>query len=295
MDRDEHDWTNAFARSTQFSRRGFGATSLVAGFTLCTGPLNAATIVTDANGLDGGEVKIPVSDGNIPGYRAKPKGKTNLPLVLVVQEIFGIHEHIRDICRRFAKLGYYAIAPSLYARYGNPGKYTMDTVHQLVTDIVSKVPDAEVMSDLDSSVKFAGSDGADAKRLAITGFCWGGRIVWLYAAHNPQLKAGVAWYGPLRGPMPPNPLRPKYPLDLVDRINAPVLGLYGGRDKGIPVSDVTAMRAALAKAGKRGSKLQEFMDTGHGFFADYRPSYNEKDAKQGWTELLAWFRTHGIA
>jgi carboxymethylenebutenolidase len=294
MDHDQH-WTEAFARSTHLSRRGFAATSLVTGFTLCTGPLNAATIVTDETRLDAGEVKIPVSDGNIPAYRAKPKGKTNLPLVLVVQEIFGIHEHIRDICRRFAKLGYYAVAPSLYARYGDPGKYDMDTVQQLVSDIVSKVPDGEVMSDLDSTVKFAGGDGADAKRLAITGFCWGGRIVWLYAAHNPQLKAGVAWYGQLRGPVAPNPLRPKYPLDLIDQITPPVLGLYGGQDKGIPVSDVTAMEAALAKAGKRGSKLQEFMDAGHGFFADYRPSYNEKDAKQGWSELLAWFRAHGVA
>jgi carboxymethylenebutenolidase len=294
MDRDGQVWTNAFARSTQFSRRGFAATSLVAGFTLCTGPLNAATIVTDAGGLDVGEVEVPVSDGNMPAYRAKPKGKNHLPVVMVVQEIFGIHEHIRDICRRFAKLGYYAIAPSLYARYGDPGKYDMNTVQQLVTDIVSKVPDAGVMSDLDASVKFASGDGADANRVGITGFCWGGRIVWLYAAHNPHLKAGVAWYGQLRGPVPSNPLRPKYPLELVDQIGAPVLGLYGGQDKGIPVSDIEDMKAALAKAGKLKSKLEVFMDTGHGFFADYRPSYNEKDAQTGWRELQAWFRTHGV-
>lgn len=294
MDKYDRNWTDAFARSAQLSRRGFAATGLVAGFTLCTGPLNAATIVTDAQGLDAGDVKIPVSGGEIPGYRAKPKHKANLPLVLVVQEIFGIHEHIRDICRRFAKLGYYAIAPSLYARYGDPGKYDMSTAQQLVSNIVSKVPDAEVMSDLDSSVKFAGADGADPKRLGITGFCWGGRIVWLYAAHNPQLKAGVAWYGHLRGPVPANPLRPKYPLDLVDRIDAPVLAFYGGLDKSIPISDVEAMRAALAKAGKRRCKLEVFMDAGHGFFADYRPSYNEKDAMAGWRELLAWFRAHGV-
>jgi carboxymethylenebutenolidase len=294
MDKDLRDWGIAFARSTQLSRRGFAATSLVAGFTLCTGPLNAATIVTDANGLDAGEVKAPVSDGDIPAYRAKPHGKTNLPLVLVVQEVFGIHEHIRDICRRFAKLGYYAIAPSLYARYGDPGKYDMTTVQQLFTDIVSKVPDSEVMSDLDSAVKFAGGDGADARRLGITGFCWGGRIVWLYAAHNPNMKAGVAWYGQLRGPVPPNPLRPKYPLDLVNALHAPVLGFYGGQDHGIPVSDVEAMRAALAQADKRNCQLQVFMDAGHGFFADYRPSYDEKDAQTGWRELLAWFRQHGV-
>jgi carboxymethylenebutenolidase len=300
VDRHEKDWTEAFAQSTQMSRRGFAATGLVAGFTLCTGPLNAATIVTDEIGLDVAEVKIPVSDSapnggrTMPGYRARPKGKSNLPVVLVVQEIFGVHEHIRDICRRFAKQGYYAIAPSLYFRYGDPGKYDMETVHQLMTDIVSKVPDSEVMSDLDSTLRFAAGEGADAKRAAITGFCWGGRIVWLYAAHNRSLKAGVAWYGQLRGPQPANPLRPNYPLDLVNGIDAPVLGLYGGQDKGIPVSDVEAMKAALAQAGKRKSKLQVFMDTGHGFFADYRPSYNEKDAQTGWRELLAWFHRYGV-
>ena len=295
MDRDEQHWMDAFGRSTQISRRRFAATGLVAGFTLCTGPLNAATIVTDTNGLDAGEVKIPVSDGSIPAYRAKPQGKTHLPMVLVVQEVFGVHEHIRDICRRFAHLGYYAIAPSLYARQGDPGKYDMNTLQQLFTEIVAKVPDAQVMSDLDSTVTFAGSDGANASRLGITGFCWGGRIVWLYAAHNPNLKAGVAWYGQLRGPTPPNPLRPKFPLDLVSDMHAPVLGFYGGQDKGIPVSDVEAMRAALAQAGKRNCKLEVFMDAGHGFFADYRVSYNEKDAKEGWSELLAWFRKNGVA
>ncbi|HEY8696180.1 MAG TPA: dienelactone hydrolase family protein, partial [Rhizomicrobium sp.] len=191
--------------------------------------------------------------------------------------------------------GYYAIAPSLYARYRDPGKYDMSTAQQLVTDIVAKVPDSEVMSDLDSTVAFASGDGADAARLAITGFCWGGRIVWLYAAHNPKLKAGVAWYGQLRGPSPVNPLRPRYPLDLVNEINAPVLGLYGGQDQGIKVSDMEAMKAALAGAGKLKSKLEVFMDAGHGFFADYRPSYNEKDAQAGWRELLDWFRKNGVA
>ena len=297
MDRYDDDQAQHFARSTQFSRRGFAATAtgLVAGFTLCTGPLNAATIVTDDNGLDAGEVTVPVSGGSMPAYRAKPKGKTHLPTVLVVQEIFGVHEHIRDICRRFAHLGYYAIAPSLYSRYGDPGKYDMTTVQQLVTEIVGKVPDSEVMSDLDSTVAFAGGDGANTTKLAITGFCWGGRIVWLYAAHNQNLKAGVAWYGQLRGPATVNPLRPKYPLELVDQINAPVLGFYGGQDKGIPISDVEDMKAALAKAGKRKSKLEVFMDSGHGFFADYRPSYNEKDAKDGWRQLQAWFKSNGVA
>jgi carboxymethylenebutenolidase len=295
MDKHDHDDAFHFARSTQFSRRGFAATGLIAGFTLCTGPLNAATIVTDTNGLDAGEVKVPVSDGEIPAYRAKPSGKTHLPTVLVVQEVFGVHEHIKDICRRFAHLGYYAIAPSLYARYGDPGKYDMNSLQGLFTDIVSKVPDAEVMSDLDSTVKFAGGDGANTNKLGITGFCWGGRIVWLYTAHNQNVKAGVAFYGQLRGPTTVNPLRPKYPLELVNQINAPVLGFYGGEDKGIPISDVEDMRAELAKAGKLKSQLQVFMDAGHGFFADYRPSYNEKDAKQAWGEMLAWFRKYGVA
>ncbi|MBV9569786.1 MAG: dienelactone hydrolase family protein [Alphaproteobacteria bacterium] len=294
MARSEQDWVEAFARSTQLSRRRFSSSGLVAGFTLCTGPLNAATIVTDTNGLDAAEVKIPTADVTIPAYRARPKGKSNLPLVLVVQEVFGIHEHIRDICRRFANLGYYAIAPSLYARYGDPGKYDMSTAQQLVKDIVSKVPDREVMSDLDAAVNFAGKDGADAKRLGITGFCWGGRIVWLYSAHNPQVKAGVAWYGQLRSPQPPDARRPKYPLDLVGDMHAPVLGLYGGKDKGISQADVAAMNAALQKAGKE-SKLEIFADAEHGFFADYRPSYNAMDAQQGWRELLAWFRKYGVA
>ncbi|HEX4533572.1 MAG TPA: dienelactone hydrolase family protein [Rhizomicrobium sp.] len=280
--------------SVHMSRRIFAATSLVAGFTLAAGPVSADAIVTDANGLDAGEVKIPVSDGVIPGYRAKPAGKTGCPTVLVTQEIFGVHEHIRDICRRFAKLGYYAIAPSLYARYGDPGKYDMSTVSDLVTNIVAKVPDAEVMSDLDSTVKFASGDGGDTARLAIIGFCWGGRIVWLYAAHNPQLKAAVAFYGPLRGPTPVNPLRPLYPLDIAKDVKAPVLGLYGGQDQGIHVSDMEQMRANLAQAGKRDSRIEIFMDAGHGFFADYRSSYNAKDAQQGWKEALAWFAANGV-
>jgi carboxymethylenebutenolidase len=279
---------------TAISRRVFAATSLVAGFTLAAGPVSADAIVTDTNGLDAGEVSIPVSDGKIPGYRAKPMGKANLPIILVVQEVFGVHEHIRDICRRFAKLGYYAIAPSLYARYGDPGKYDMDHLQGLMTDIVSKVPDKEVMSDLDSSVAFASGDGANTAKLGITGFCWGGRIVWLYAAHNPALKAGVACYGQLRGPATRSPLRPLYPLDLVNDLHTPVLGLYAGLDHGIPVSDVEDMRAALAQAGKLTSDMHVFMDAQHGFFADYRASYNAADAKEGWKEMLAWMRKNGV-
>ncbi|HLY06274.1 MAG TPA: dienelactone hydrolase family protein [Rhizomicrobium sp.] len=275
-----------------FTRRTFAATSLVAGFTLAAGPLRAGAIITDSNGLVAGEAKVPGSDGTIPAYRAHPATGVHWPVVLVTQEIFGIHEHIRDICRRFAKRGYYAIAPSLYARYGDPAGYT--DMHKLVADIVSKVPDAEVMSDLDASAKFAGGEGADSARLAIIGFCWGGRIVWLYAAHNPALKAAAAFYGALRAPTPRSPLRPLYPLDLVAKIDAPVIAFYGGKDQGIPVSDVEAMRAALAQAGKRNTDITVFMDAEHGFFADYRPSYNEADAKLAWAKTLAWFQRHGV-
>ncbi|MGH6872302.1 MAG: dienelactone hydrolase family protein [Rhizomicrobium sp.] len=274
------------------TRRAFAATGLVAGFTLATGPLNAATIVTDSTGLDAGEVSVAVADGKIPAYRAKPSGKSNLATILVVQEIFGVHEHIKDICRRFAHHGYYAVAPSLYARYGDAGKYDMEHVKELVTDIVLKVPDTEVMSDLDSTAQFAASDGGSAADIGITGFCWGGRIVWLYAAHNPAVKAGVAFYGQLRGPAQASPLRPRYPLELVGDLKAPMLGFYGGLDKNIPVSDVEDMKAALAQSGNRASHLEVFMDAQHGFFADYRSSYNEADAKDAWKQMLAWFGKH---
>ena len=274
------------------TRRAFAATGLVSGFTMAAGPLNAAAIVTDTKGIVAGEVSVAVADGHIPAYRAYPWGKTNRPVVIVTQEIFGVHEHIKDLCRRFAKQGYYAIAPSLYARFGDPGKYDMAHVQDLMTDIVSKVPDAEVMSDLDSTVAFAKGEHADADKLAITGFCWGGRVVWLYAAHNPSLKAGAAWYGPLAGK--PNVLRPKTAIDLAADVKAPVLGLYAGLDKGITAADVDAMRAALTKAGNTASRIDVFPDAQHGFNADYRDSYNEKDAKDAWARMLAWFRANGV-
>jgi carboxymethylenebutenolidase len=277
----------------EITRRAFAATGLVSGFTLAAGPLNAAAIVTDAKGLSAGEVGVAVADGHIPAYRAYPSGKSHCPTVLVVQEIFGVHEHIKDLCRRFAKLGYYAIAPSLYARFGDPAKYGMGRIKDLVADIVNKVPDDEVMSDLDATVAFARSESADTARLAITGFCWGGRVVWLYAAHNPALKAGAAWYGPLAGT--PNALRPKTAIDHAPEIKAPVLGLYAGLDKGITQADIDAMRAALAKAGNTASRIDVFADAQHGFNADYRDSYNEKDAKDAWARMLAWFKANGAA
>ncbi|HWA03187.1 MAG TPA: dienelactone hydrolase family protein [Rhizomicrobium sp.] len=273
------------------TRRAFAATGLVTGFTMAAGPLNAAAIVTDTRGIDAGEVSIAVSDGHIPGYRARPAGARHAPVVLVVQEIFGVHEHIRDLCRRFAKLGHYAIAPSLYARFGDPGKYDMAHVQDLVTDIVAKVPDSEVMSDLDSTVAFAGDEGADTARLAITGFCWGGRIVWLYAAHNRAVKAGAAWYGPLAGKT--GPLRPMTAIDVAGGIKAPILGLYAGQDRNITAADIEAMRAALARGGNTASRIDVFADAQHGFNADYRDSYNAKDAREAWSRMLAWFKSNG--
>ena len=276
---------------SQWSRRGFVVTSLATGFALSVQPVAAQTITTDANGLDAGEVKAPVADGSIPAYRVMPAQSGPFPTVLVVQEIFGVHEHIKDLCRRLAKAGYYAIAPELYARQGNPA--TISDTQELIKTIVSKVPDAQVMSDLDAAVAYAKSAGkADTARLAVTGFCWGGRIVWLYAAHNPQLKAAVAWYGPIDRPR--TELQPKYPIDLAADLKAPVLGLYGAADQGISVETVEKMKEACKAAGKT-CEIKIYPDTPHGFNADYRPSYRAEQAQEGWAKMLAWFKDHGVA
>jgi len=274
----------------QFTRREAMVTTLAAGFALAVEPVSAETITTDAKGLIAGAVEIPVKDGKIPGYRAMPDRAGSNPVVLVVQEIFGVHEHIRDLCRRFAKAGYFAVAPELYARQGDVSKLPdIDAVMK----VVMTVPDAQVMSDLDATAAWAKSTGhGDSSKLVVTGFCWGGRITWLYAAHNPQLKAGVAWYGRLKGDA--TALQPKYPLDLVADIKAPVLGLYGGKDQGISQDSVEAMRAALKAAGKPG-EIVVYPDAGHGFNADYRPSYNAEAATDGWKRALAWFASHGAA
>ena len=219
-----------FVARSQWSRRGFVVTSLATGFALSVDPVSAQTIHTDAQGLTAGEVKVPVADGSIPAYRAMPDKGGPFPTVLIVQEIFGVHEHIQDVCRRLAKLGFFAIAPALYARQGDPAQFK--DIKELVAKIVAKVPDAEVMSDLDAAVAYAKSTGkADTSELAVTGFCWGGRITWLYAAHNPELKAAVAWYGPIDRPR--SALQPKYPIDLAAELKCPVLGLYGGADQSI--------------------------------------------------------------
>jgi carboxymethylenebutenolidase len=275
-----------------FTRRQFVVTSLAAGFATAVRPVAAQTIVaTDTDGLVAGEVKIPVAGGELPGYRAMPAAGKAFPVVLVVQEIFGVHEHIRDVCRRFAKLGHLAVAPELFARQGDVAKIA--EVSDIVAKVVSKVPDAQVMSDLDATVAWAAKTGnGNTDKLGITGFCWGGRIVWLYAAHSPTLKAGVAWYGRLVGPT--TDLQPKNPIDVVPALKAPVLGLYGGADQGIPLETVEQMRAALKAAGKP-SEIVVYPDAPHGFFADYRPSYRPEPAKDGWKRLLEWFRKHGAA
>jgi carboxymethylenebutenolidase len=266
-------------------------TSLASGFALAVQPVCAQTVITtDANGLLANEVKIPVAGGQIPGYAAMPASGGPFPTVLVIQEIFGVHEHIKDMCRRFAKLGYFAVAPALYSREGDVSG--MSDIQEIISKVVSKVPDAQVASDLDATLAWAKSTGkADTAKLGVTGFCWGGRQVWLYAAHNPDVKAAVAWYGPLK--RPGTDLQPKNPIDLVGQLKGPVLGLYGGADPGIPVDSIEEMKKAL-KAANNSSEIIIYPDTPHGFNADYRPSYRPEQAKDGWTRLQAWFKQHGV-
>jgi carboxymethylenebutenolidase len=286
-----HDELRSLLPKVDLTRREFTVTTLAAGFALAVQPVSAQTIATDTNGLEAGEVKIPASDGQIPAYRAMPAAGGPFPVVLVVQEIFGVHEHIKDICRRLAKLGYLAVAPEMYARQGDVSK--LQNIQEIFSKVVSKVPDAQVLSDLDAAVDWAkGTGKGDTAKLAITGFCWGGRIVWLYAAHNKDLKAGVAWYGRLTGEA--DELHPKHPLDLVGSLNAPVLGLYGGADQGIPVDSVEKMRTALKDANKTG-EIVLYPDTPHAFFADYRPSYRKDKAEDGWKRMLDWFKKNGVA
>jgi carboxymethylenebutenolidase len=281
----------ALEAKTSFTRREFVVTTLASGFALAVQPVSAQTITTDATGLIAGEVKIPVADGEIPAYRAMPEKGRSFPVVLVVQEIFGVHEHIKDMCRRFAKLGHVAIAPELYSRQGDVSKIT--NINEIISKVVSKVPDAQVMSDLDAAVVWARKSAkGDANKLAITGFCWGGRIVWLYAAHNPQLKAGVAWYGRLVGS--PDELHPTHPVDIAAQLKAPVLGLYGGKDTGIPQDTIEKMRAAVKAAGGK-SEIVVYPNAGHGFNADYRPGYDKDAAQDGFRRLQEWFKKYGAA
>lgn len=288
-----HDELQPTPATGDFNRRIFAVTTLAAGFALAVQPVSAETITTDTNGLEVGEVKIPTADGEIPAYQAMPAkaGERPFPVILVVQEIFGVHDHIKDLCRRLAKAGYLAIAPALYARQGDVSK--IESIPEIIAKVVSKVPDAQVIADLDATVAWVKAEGkGDTSKLGITGFCWGGRIVWLYSAHNPSLKAGVAWYGRLVSP--PDELHPKNPIDLAGSLKAPVLGLYGGADQGIPVDTIEQMRAEIKKANKP-AEIIVYPDTPHGFNADYRPTFRKDQAEDGWKRMLAWFKQHGVA
>ncbi len=271
------------------ARRGFVMTGLIAGLTLATTRVEAQVIHTGTDGLDAGETKIPVSGGELPAYYAKPQGAGPFPVVLVIEEIFGVHDYIKDVCRRFAAQGYLAVAPELYARLADLSKMT--DIGQIIKDVILKAPDAQMLADLDAAAAWAGSNGGNTARLAVTGFCRGGRNTWLYAAHNPQLKAAVAWYGPITGAT--SDIQPATPAMLADRINCPLLGLYGGQDTGIKVADVQAA-ADKARAAGKSVEIVIYPDAPHGFHADYRPSYRAADAADGWQRLLSFFRAHGV-
>ena len=276
---------------SKLTRREFLAvSSLTAGFAIAVQPISAKVITTSSRGLVAGEVKIPVSDGTIPAYRAQPAIGSNFPVILVVQEIFGVHAYIQDVCRRLAKLGYLAIAPEMFYRQGDVSKLT--DIAQ-IRAIVSKVPDEQVLSDLDATVTWAAKSAkGNIEKLGITGFCWGGRITWLYAAHNYNVKAGVAWYGRLVGES--TPLTPKHPIDIAKNLQSPVLGLYGGKDTGISLDTVEQMRDRL-KGCSTNSEIIVYPEAPHAFHADYRPSYRQADAEDGWKRLQEWFKKNGVA
>jgi len=274
------------------ARRGFVMSSLMTGLSLAaTRGAEAQVIHTDAAGLLAGEVLIPVADGHLPAYAARPEGAGPFPVVLVVEEIFGVHDYIKDICRRLAKAGYLAVAPELYARLGDLSKMTDPA--QIIRDVISKAPDATILSDLDSVGSWAGEQGdGDFRRMAITGFCRGGRDVWLYAGHNPALRAAVAWYGPVGGT--PTSIQPRTAADVAPALKCPLLGLYGGMDPSIPQAQVQAA-ASAARAAGRTVEIVVYPNAGHGFHADYRPGYHRDAAEDGWRRMLAWFRSHGAA
>jgi len=265
-------------------RRGVIMTGLISGFTLATTRVEAQAIHTDAAGLEAGETTVPTNQGSLPAYFARPAGAGRFPIVLVIEEVFGVHEYIKDTCRRLAKAGYLAVAPELYARIGDLSKMT--DVSAIVRDVISKTPDARLLLDLDATAIWAAANRGDAARLVVTGFCRGGRATWLYAAHNPALKAAVAWYGPVGGT--PSDIQPRNAADVATALKAPLLGLYGGQDTGISMADVRAAAAKATSAGKVVT-IHVFDDAPHGFHADYRPSYRKADAEAGWQEMLSWF------
>lgn len=272
-------------------RRVFLKAAVGGSFAAAALPVAARTVIqTDTAGLAAGDYVIVINGQDVPVYLAQPAGKKNPPVILVISEIFGLHEHIKDVARRFAKQGYMAVAPDLFVRAGDATK--VPNIADLMKNIVSRTPDAQVMSDLDTAVTWARQRGGDTDKLGITGFCWGGRITWLYSAHNPKVKAGVAWYGRLVGE--PSANSPKHPVDIAQNLKTPVLGLYGAKDTGIPLESVERMKAALAKGNSK-SEFVVYPDSGHAFHADYRPSFNESDAKDGWKRAIDWFRSHGVA
>jgi carboxymethylenebutenolidase len=282
-----------FIPQTQTSLRDVMTAWLPQGFAKMVLPVATSTITTDTQGLIAGEVKIATRDGPVPVYRALPAKDGKHPMVLVIQEIFGVHEHIKDVCRRLAKLGYFAIAPELYFRQGDVSKMTDN--QEIFAKVVNHVPDSQVLSDLDAAVVWAQSTGnADATRLGITGFCWGGRLTWTYCVHNPKVRAAVAWYGRLVAPSKA-PLQPAYPVELAPYLKVPVRGLYGAEDASIPLADVEKMREALKAAGNTASEIIVYPGAPHAFFADYRPNYRKEAAEDGWKQMLAWFAKHGVA
>ena len=291
LKRDAESLLTKTSLSDGVDRRDFLKVALGSGFAAAAMPVMAQNVIkTDTTGLTAGTITLTVDGQTVPVYRAQPEGKTNLPVVLVISEIFGVHEHIADVARRFAKLGYLALAPDLFVRQGDPQKSA--SIADLQRDIISKTPDTQVMADLDALVAWAKANGGNPDKIAITGFCWGGRVTWMYAAHNPSIKAGVAWYGRLIGTSNAN--TPRHPIDIAATLNVPVLGLYGEKDTGITQDSVKAMQAMLAK-GPNKSTFVIYPNSGHAFHADYRPSYVEADAKDGWGRMLAWFRQNGVA
>jgi len=291
LKRDAESLLTKTSLSDGVDRRDFLKVALGSGFAVAAMPVMAQNVIkTDTAGLTAGTITLTVDGQTVPVYRAQPEGKTNLPVVLVISEIFGVHEHIADVARRFAKLGYLALAPDLFVRQGDPQKSA--SIADLQRDIISKTPDTQVMTDLDALVAWAKANGGNPDKIAITGFCWGGRVTWMYAAHNPSIKAGVAWYGRLVGTSNAN--TPTNPVDVAAKLNVPVLGLYGEKDTGITQDSIKAMQAMLAK-GPNKSTFVIYPNSGHAFHADYRPSYVEADAKDGWGRMLAWFRQNGVA
>ena len=288
------DFDSLVPPSDDFNRRRFVRSAVGGGFAAAVLPVMSQTWVkTDDAGLTTGEVTVDVGGFQMPVYRAAPAGRTGLPVVLVVSEIFGVHEYIADVARRWAKAGYLAIAPELFARQGDPQSY--GEVAKILSEIVDKTPDAQVMGDLDACLNWAATQGANTSRSAITGFCWGGRITWLYAAHSPLVKAAVAWYGRLVGTATPH--SPQHPVDVAAALQAPVLGLYGGSDTGIALSTVEQMKAALGRGGAAAQKSQfvVYPEAPHAFHADYRPTYRQAAAQDGWQRALAWVKEHGVA